>query len=323
MTALARSCPVLVCLLLVSSVSGQELKTDPVPGNPVYVPKLGETAVVHSFDPFGGRRDPIGAWTSTEGFSQFCLGWDRALQSKEWLAAPANEKRSVIVALLKPLQEEAGRKGDRIELADLTKVKMLAYGTFNVRTEADARRNIRDDEFYTPNPDSYFVEILDGPQTGKKAWVNRFMVRVPTSKPFNLRALNMAKPTAENPDVPPKPQNEEHKSQKPDDVPTIRILDANWGPSDSGAYLVVTLEIRNVSQAEISLFPKVIFRDADNRLLKSESATAGTLAPGERTTVEIRTKQDPAIHHYNVQATGYVKGSGRGEQTIKILKRNE
>jgi hypothetical protein len=186
MPASGASPPTVTELTTNTQIAGAaSIGADPVGGNPFYIPKLGESAFLHFYDSFNKLVEPtISVWTSTEALSQYSFDWDKALHSKEWLAAPHEKKHEVARALIKPLEELARRKGDLIALPDMTRVKVLGYGTFAVPSEANHRRQTADDEWYLPLPDGYFVEVSEGQYVGKKGWAQCYSVRVPDSKPF-------------------------------------------------------------------------------------------------------------------------------------------
>jgi hypothetical protein len=69
----------------------------------------------------------------------------------------------------------------------MTRVKVLGYGTFAVPFEANYRRQRADDEWYSPIPDGYFIEVSEGQYEGKKGWAPRYSVRVPDSKALKPR----------------------------------------------------------------------------------------------------------------------------------------
>jgi hypothetical protein len=84
--------------------------------------------------------------------------------------------------------------------------------------------------------------------------------------------------------------------------PTIRILDSSWKLSATGNYLEVRCTIRNVSKTDLKgLTAAIIYRDENDRLIKSDDWHVENLDAGETTTFTASHESDPRMHHYNMQ----------------------
>jgi hypothetical protein len=109
-------------------------------------------------------------------------------------------------------------------------------------------------------------------------------------------------------------------NSKPEEILRIRIVESAWHLSETGNYLVVTTTIRNESTVAVRFSEiKVLFKDQNNALLKSESYTTGVLKAGESTTFELSTRSDARIHHYNMEAEAIVDDSFTRRQ-VRVLK---
>jgi hypothetical protein len=101
--------------------------------------------------------------------------------------------------------------------------------------------------------------------------------------------------------------------------PTIRILDSSW--KSAGNYVDVSCTIRNVSKTDLKgLTATVIYRDENDRLIKSDNWAVENLDAGETTTFTAFHQSDPRMHHYGVQFKAWV---GFEIVQIRTLKPNE
>jgi hypothetical protein len=103
--------------------------------------------------------------------------------------------------------------------------------------------------------------------------------------------------------------------------PTIRILDSSWKLSATGNYVDVSCTIRNVSKTDLKgLTATIIYRDQNDRLIKSDDRHVENLDAGETTTFTASHQSDPRMHHYNVQFKARV---GFEIIQLKTLKPND
>jgi hypothetical protein len=277
------------------------VEADPVTGSLFYVPRIGESAVIHSYDMFKNSvAVSVQGFTSAEALSKYESDIYDALQaSEEWNSAPPEKKAAVANRMVAELLTEVKQRGDLIDLPDMTKVRVLAKGTFNRRIESSRK----DDSFESP-PDSCFVEVTFGPLLGRKAWLRTANVRVPGSKnPYagitpgmkNDEANEEKPAAAERTKSSPIEGEQEEKSR-------VQILDSAWKPSRSGNFVEVSCTFKNLSGFALSgLTANVVYKDQNRRLINSKEWFIGDVAPGEEKTFTATHPSDPRMDSYRIE----------------------
>jgi hypothetical protein len=125
-------------------------------------------------------------------------------------------------------------------------------------------------------------------------------------KELDRQAENLKKPAPRHEPEPEGDEPEPKPAAPPlapvKEKPTIRILDGSWKLSASGNYMEVSCTIRNVSKTDVKgLTATIIYRDENDRLIKSDDWHVENLDAGETTTFTASHQSDPRMHHYNVQ----------------------
>ncbi len=148
----------------------------------------------------------VTGWTTAEALSKYEEDMYYAFHSiEERNSAPSEQQIAIATRLHEKLRAEARERGNLIDLPDMTKVRVLARGSFSRRFESTI---LKDDSVFATYWDTCLVDVTDGPMKGRKAWVFKLCVRVPDSKnPFagqpNLKSLelNDEKPAAADPRI--------------------------------------------------------------------------------------------------------------------------
>jgi hypothetical protein len=283
-------------MLVVALVAG-----DPITGSPLYVPRLGELAVIHNYDMSKNSVIPIvSGWTSAEALSKYEEELYDVFQSNEERnSAPSDQQ----IAVVTRLRTESRDRGNLIELPDMTKVRVLARGSFSRRFESTM---FKYDPVFAIYWDACFVEVTDGPMKGRKAWVFKYFVRVPDSKdPYAGIELG--------------PKNDEANDEKPavtarrkgstiEDVdvdqekPQVQILDSAWKRSRSGNFVEVSCTVKNLSRFALSgLTANIIYKDENGRLINSKEWFIGDVAAGEENTFTAAHPSDPRMKSYVIE----------------------
>lgn len=282
---------------------------DPVSGDVLYMPSIGEAAVLHGYDARTGVVAPhVSAWTNTTALAKYL----------EALNSEANEQeRAKVLGDPKAFEELRGKqmlallKGpvDRkevVQLPDMTPVRVRVLASFGMLAgfgEGPALAVI---------PDHYLVEAIGGPMKGRFFWVNRAEVRVPGARsPLPTGFDDIA------PDVrfdTPEPE--------PKSAPPLRVEDTSWTRASS--MVQVHCRVRNMTDEAIeSLILRVIYEDAAENMISSAPVLVGDLQPGELKTISsFFEKDDPRMHHYDLEFEGQVgKGGRRTGLEFSVRKR--
>lgn len=171
---------------------------DPVPGNPAYLPRFGEKAIMYRFD--SRKKEAQKTFT---GFLDVEAVIEFEEKRQAYIAEhPAQQDPDAADAAGQKILDEYKSEKKAVSLAAKTGVEVVGYGNFN-RALEDLRPS--DNKFYQPLVAEYLVKVLDGPHKGKLVWVSIRSVRVPGSKPFEPFALTEASPPLKKAEPQPKP----------------------------------------------------------------------------------------------------------------------
>ncbi|MDG3002578.1 FxLYD domain-containing protein [Paludisphaera mucosa] len=265
---------------------------DPVPGNSMYIPRLGEKAIMYRYDPLGEESgNPYIAFVDLNALIEF--EDKRKAYADEHMHLMFDKKSDVeLRKLLKPY--EATKQV--VYLKPKTGVEILGYGNFD-KTGEGLRPKVN--FVYFPNPSDYLVKVLDGQYKDRIVWVHASSVRVPDSKPFvPFPAIEAAKADGEElfGSKLKKPADDEAAQDK------ITLIDTDWELDDG--YTKVHARVKNTTDRKITfLRATATFEDAKNRLVRTEFTygNPSTLEPGDVATFEISTKADERIDHYGLK----------------------
>jgi hypothetical protein len=293
----------LVFFLAVSVVAAD----DPVSGSMLYLPKIGEKAVLHDYDAESGMVVPdVQAWTNTTALAKYLDGFETEEFKRERTKVLGNPKE---LAILEEKQRDLLLKGPQargevVSLPDMTPVRVWVLASF-YKAEITL-------SFSVIVPDNILVEVLSGPMKGRFFWVHRHFVRVPGAKapdPFSSMGKFPNADFGDDADKTPMPESAPAVSRVPS--ASLLVEDSSWNRLTD--FVQVHCRVRNLTDHPIEdISMKVIYEDAAGRLVYAGNAIVGTLKPGEVKTCSSFDKHDPRMQRYNFEFEGRENGERGG-----------
>jgi hypothetical protein len=278
---------------------------DPVKGSRIYLPKIGERAILHDYDPDEGKVFPtIQAWTNTTALVKYNEGFESKAFKEERARVLGDRKKldAVLARQIDILLKGPESRGEVTRLPDMTPVSVRVLATFE---EQGLRIGL-----LPPLTDNILIEVLEGPQKGRFFWVSRAHVRVPDAPEpefggfggatFDPGKLNFG-------------EEGEKSKPAPPPRPTAKLLieDSSWERKLD--FVQVHCRVRNMTDQAIErVTATVTYQDAAGKMVSTGVAIVGTLQPGEAKTFSTLDPHNPRMQGYVFEFEGRVDGENAG-----------
>jgi hypothetical protein len=279
-------------LLLALAIVAAE---DPVKGSSLYIPKVGERAVLHIYDSEGGEVSPtVRVWTNTTALAKFYdMMFGKAFEQER---TKVLGKKKELEAVWERQREAALKgpesRGEVIYVPDMTPVQVYGQGGFSKALATD----------------NLFVEVVGGPYKGRFFWVGMFSVRVPGAKDPEILGFDGKKLDFGKLDF-----GDEEEKPAPAPRPTAKLLveDSSWERKLD--FVQVHCRVRNMTDQPIErITATVTYQDAAGKMVSTGVAIVGTLQPGEAKTFSTLDQHNPRMQQYVFEFEGRLDGENAG-----------